>query len=230
MKKPRIMLGMLLIILLIGSIVGTYRFFNKPEKGLLIELPNPDQTMGRSTLASWLVPKYRYYVQVQVMTREGFRTIYLGSSPGKVLIPRSNLSEIKRSWEDVNPAVLVDVWIVEPETEKTYEVGTFSTRLTDNAIRGLQTFSPSIKNFKANLHQVTVSSGGGKPIQPARGYFAGYRWRTKRTYLREDDFPNGMYLPLLILDNTEGTATVMGMYKVETKESSSSASGISIGF
>ncbi|WP_246454659.1 hypothetical protein [Thermococcus camini] len=209
--------------------LGPIGFFNKPEKGLLIELPNPDRTMGRSALASWLAPKYRYYVQVQVMTREGFRTVYLGSSPGKVLIPSSNLSEIKRSWKDVNPAVLIDVWIVEPETGKTYEVGTFSIRLTENSIEGLQRFTP--KFSKGDLHDFSV---GGlertSPITPTRGFFAGYRWRTKREYLREDDYPGGMYLPVLILDNGEGHATVLGAYKVEVRESSSTSSGLSIGF
>lgn len=230
-----------LSLLLLASLVGAHRVIGKPKKGLMINLPNPDEAMGRNALASWLRPEYKYYIQVQVMTPGGFKTIYLGYSNGELLIPPTMISNIKESWKDVNPAVLIDVWLVKGNTGEAHEIGTFSTRLTDDAIKGLQTFSPYIRNFKANIHPDTATSHserelteesfkGDTPIQPARGYFAGYRWRTKKVYLREDDFPNGMYLPVLILDNREGKATVMGMYMVEMKESSSGSSGISIGF
>jgi hypothetical protein len=232
MKKAKIMLGIVLIILLVGSVAGAYRFFSKPERGLLIELPSPDRTMGRNAFVSWLLPKYEYYLQVQVMTREGFRTIYLGSSHGKVFIPSSKLSGIRSAWKDVNPAVLVDVWIVEPETGEAYEVGTFSTRLTENSIEGLQRFAPSFS--RDDLEDLRVFSKGESEeipaVTPTRGFFAGYRWRTKKEYLREDDYPRGMYLPVLILDNRKGKATVLGAYKVEVRKSSSGSSGLSIGF
>ncbi|NJE00627.1 hypothetical protein [Thermococcus sp. JdF3] len=232
MKKAKIMLGIVLIILLVCSVAGAYRFFSKPERGLLIELPSPDRTMGRNALVSWLLPKYEYYLQVQVMTREGFRTVYLGSSHGEVLIPSSKLSKIRSAWKDVNPAVLVDVWIVEPETGEAYEVGTFSTRLTDDSIGGLQHFAPSFS--RDDLDDLRVFSREESEriptVPPTRGFFAGYRWRTKKEYLREDDYPGGMYLPVLILDNRKGKATVLGAYKVEVQKSSSSSSGLSIGF
>ncbi|AFK23322.1 hypothetical protein [Pyrococcus sp. ST04] len=228
MKKRRITLVIVLIVLLTGSVWG-HHFFSKPKRGLLIELPNPDKVMGRNAFVSWLLPKYEYYVQVQVMTREGFRTIYLGSSHGKVFIPSSKLSKIRSAWKDVNPAVLVDVWIVEPETGEAYEVGTFSTRLTENSIEGFQRFAPNFS--RDDLRVFSREESEGIPtITPTRGFFAGYRWRTKKEYLREDDYPRGMYLPVLILDNRKGRATVLGAYKVEVQKSSSGSSGLSIGF
>ncbi|MFA4647346.1 hypothetical protein P8X24_08880 [Pyrococcus kukulkanii] len=227
MEKLKIMLGItVVVILLVSTTAGAYQYFSRPEKGLLIELPNPDKIMGRSSIASLLAHKYEYYVQVQVMTRKGFRTVYLGSSSGKILIPSSKFSEIKRSWNDVNPAVLIDVWLVEPETGKTYEVGTFSTRLTENSVKGIQRFT--LKFSQNNLRAFSVEKLKRiPPIGPTRGFFAGYRWITKKEYLSN---LNGMYLPVLILDNRKGQATIIGAYKVEVQKSSSSSSGLSIGF
>ncbi len=232
MNRIRKFHGVILTMLLLVSLVSAHSFFNKPKDGFLIELPNPDEMMGRNLVLSRLKPVYTYYVQVQILTPEGFKTVYSGSSSGSVLIPPSELSRLTEGWKDVKPAVLVDVWLLNREEGTAQEVGTFSTRLDEKALRGLQTFSLKAID-KRGLHPISapeLSKKGNIPITPTRGHFVGYRWRTKKTYLREDDFPAGMYLPVLILDNREGKATVMGMYKVEVRESSSGSSGFSVGF
>ena len=232
--RVRKVLAMILLILVSGSLASAYHYMKRPEPGLAIELPNPDRALGRNALASWLAPKYEYYVQVQVLTPEGFRTVYEGTSRGRILIPSSELSRIRSMWKDVNPGVLVDVWIVNSKTGESYEVGTFSTTVTEDAIKGLRKLKLGVS--KGNLTKVsdlspnTVKTEKEVPVTPNRGFFAGYRWRTKREYLREDDYPGGMYLPVLILDNRRGKATVAGAYKVEVLRSSSSSTGIALGF
>ncbi|ASJ08570.1 hypothetical protein A3L11_04710 [Thermococcus siculi] len=225
--KIKKLLGIVLVILLFGSFVGAYQLLKKPEHGLVIDLPNPDRVLGRNRLVSWLAPKYQYYIQVQVLTPDGFKTVYEGTSRGRVLVPSSEISRLRSMWKDVNPGVLVDVWVVNSKTGESHEVGTFSTTIAEDAINGLKRLKLQIS--KKNLTTVSEMSKE-VPITPARGFFAGYRWRTKREYLREDDYPNGMYLPVLILDNRRGKATVAGAYKVEVLRSSSSSSGIALGF
>ncbi|CAB49314.1 hypothetical protein [Pyrococcus abyssi] len=229
-KRIRVILVISVLVVMFGSLVNAY-YGGKPEKtGLVIELPNPDRVLGRNVLASFLIPKYEYYIQVQLLTPNGFRTIYEGESRGKVLIPSSSFFQIKSNkLKDVNPGVIIDLWIVNFDTGESYEAGTFSLTITGDAVKSIQRFELNLS--RENLVRLPklplniVKSKKKSPITPTRGFFAGYRWRTKKEYLAGQ-----MYLPILILDNRLGRASVAGAYKVEAVRSSSSSSGAVLGF
>ncbi|AEC51352.1 hypothetical protein PNA2_0435 [Pyrococcus sp. NA2] len=225
MKRIKIMLIVIVFIVMLGNLANAYHYIKKSERGLILELPNPDSVLGRNMLASFLAPKYKYYIQVQLLTPEGFRTIYRGTSRGSILIPSFELFYLKSELKDVNPGVLIDVWIVNPDTGESYEVGTFSATVTEDAVKGVQKLKLNVS--RKNLVRLPKSSFNRKesPITPKRGFFAGYRWRTKKEYLTGQ-----MYLPILILDNRIGKATIAGAYKVEAISSSYSSSGVALGF